>query len=36
MKVTVFLPLKLQKYLGQKEFSVKEVNEYLEFFHYSA
>lgn len=26
MKVIAFLPLRLQKYLGLKEFSVKEVN----------
>lgn len=29
MKATAFLPLRLQKYLGLKEFSVKEVNEHL-------
>ena len=29
MKVTAFLPLRLQKYLGLKEVSVKEVNERL-------
>lgn len=29
MKVTAFLPLRLQRFLGLKEFSVKEVNEHL-------
>lgn len=35
MKVIAFLPLRLQKYLDLKEFSVKEVNDHVSVTHLS-